>query len=51
MILDNIKNLCDSAKYEEADTFLKPKKRELNRSIDFKSALMLSADNIKHLKR
>ncbi len=51
MILDNIKNLCDSGNYEEADKIIKAKPRKPNTSLSFKSALMLSANNIKHLRK
>ena len=51
MILDNIKSLCDSGNYEEADKILQIKQRTINTTLSFKSALMLSTNNIKHLKK
>ncbi len=54
MILDNINTieiLCDSGKYEEVDAMLQAKKRNLNSSLSFRSALMLSTHNVKHLKK
>jgi citrate lyase subunit beta/citryl-CoA lyase len=51
VILDNIKNLCDSGNYEEADRLIEAKPRKINSSLSFKSALMLSTNNIKHLKK
>ncbi len=51
MILDNIEKLCDAGKYEEADRLIEPKQRKINKSLNFKSSLMLSANNTKHLKK
>ncbi len=54
MILDNIElieTLCNNEKYEDAECFIKPQKRKINRSLSFRSALMLSSHNVKHLKK
>ncbi len=54
MILNNInliETLCDNGKYEEADHLLHAQKRELNTSLNFRSALMLSTHNVKHIKK
>ncbi|MEA3523804.1 MAG: aldolase/citrate lyase family protein [Campylobacterota bacterium] len=52
--MDNIniiEKLCDSGKYEEAEQYILPQKRQLNTSLSFRSALMLSTHNVKHLKK
>jgi len=52
--LDNInliETLCDSGKYEEVDKMLQAQKRQLNTSLSFRSALMLSTHNVMHLKK
>jgi citrate lyase subunit beta/citryl-CoA lyase len=54
MILDNIKTietLCDSGNYEDADDLIVAKHRNINSSLSFRSALMLSTHNVKHLKK
>ncbi|MEA1919839.1 MAG: aldolase/citrate lyase family protein [Campylobacterota bacterium] len=54
MILDNIETiarLCDSGQYEEADQLIPVQKRTLNSTQSFRSALMLSAHNVKHLQK
>jgi len=54
MILDNIETiatLCDNGNYEDADKLIVAKHREINTSLSFRSALMLSTHNVKHLKK
>jgi len=54
VILDNInliETLCDSGKYVEVDDIIQSQKRSLNTSLSFRSALMLSTHNVKHLKK
>jgi citrate lyase subunit beta/citryl-CoA lyase len=54
MILDNInliETLCDSGKFKEVDDILQVRKRSVNTSLSFRSALMLSTHNVKHLKK
>jgi len=54
MIFNNtnvIEDLLNSSNLKALDSLLLPKVRTFNRSQSFRSALMLSADNIKHLNK
>ena len=49
--LDNLYVLLEERDLESLDVLAKPTFREINKKNDFKSALMLSAHNIKHLSK
>ncbi len=54
MILDDIKSiaaLCDQGNFDAADALLKPANRIINHSNLFRSALMVSTHNLKHVMK
>ncbi len=54
MIFNNINTilpLCEAQKFDEADAVLDEVRRECNTDATFRSALMLSTHNVKHLKK
>ncbi len=50
-LLQKVQDAYDSRDLEALDTLAKPTYREINKRQDYRSVLMLSANNIKHLKK
>jgi citrate lyase subunit beta / citryl-CoA lyase len=49
--VERVQSACDSGDLKLLDELLTPTKRLINKSLDFRSPLMISAHNLKHLQK